>query len=71
MAIVPEAASDCKVAKAEPATTFPMEAWTPAATDPAAIPEDVNPAAVIPPAAAAVIPPAAAVPLAIVYPIFP
>jgi hypothetical protein len=40
---VPLAAADCVIANREPAATFPIVDWIPAATDPAATPAVPNP----------------------------
>lgn len=55
MPTVPLAARDCRVAKIEPAATFPVPAWMVAAVDPAAIPEEVKPAYVMPAETAATV----------------
>ena len=57
-AIAPVAPNDWAIANPLPAATLPIPDCTPAATEPAAIPELVNPAKVIPPPTAAAVPPA-------------
>jgi hypothetical protein len=53
----PVAPKDVKVAKSDPAATFPIAAWVAAAADPAAIPEVENPASVAATPVAVVTPP--------------
>lgn len=65
MASTPAAPKDCSAAKVEPAATLPMVDCIPAATDPATIPVEENPAAVRAPPVAATAPPVAARPLPI------
>ena len=62
LAIRPVAPILVKVAKTELAATFPIPAWIPAATEPAAIPDEVNPETAKPTPTVAAPPPAAAVP---------
>jgi hypothetical protein len=65
VANIPAAPMDCSTAKVEPAATLPMPDCTPAAMDPATMPDDENPAAVRAPPVAATAPPVAAKPLPI------
>ena len=61
VATIPFAARDCTLAKREPATTLPMEDCSPAAAEPAAMPEEVKPRLETAVKTAAIVTPTAAI----------